>query len=236
MLAWLPFCVVGAAITLSIAVGLMVALVGSMFIGVSICNTDISDTRFSSILETSAVCFFIVGFSICYVLCLNYKYTHLESERQATINKTDAAYQTLLNNEEHAEFDEKYKKEIASVKSMQKLFVKLKEEHRRQIFQTWYDTNFNAWRENAKSFAIDTLASDAASMLLRNAKYFSILKITKENDIVTIGLAGQEPQREEPYGSFIRVHPAQHHAFEWVLQRKDTEKHDDCSCLSCLVN
>lgn len=231
MLAWLPFCVVGAAITLSIAVGLMAALVGSMFIGVSICESDISDTRFSSILETSAVCFFIVGFSVCYVLCLNYRYAHPESERQVAIEKTDAAYQTLLNNEEHAEFDEKYKKEIASVKSLQKLFVQLKEEQRRQIFQTWYDVNFNAWRENAKNFAIDTLASDAASTLLSNAKYFSVLKITKENGIVTIGLAGQEPQREEPYGSFVSVYPAQHHAFEWVLQRKDTVKHDDNSCV-----
>ena len=229
MLAWIPFCVVGGAIALSIAVGLMAALVGSMPIGVSLCNTDISDTRFSSILETSAVCFFIVGFSICYVLCLNYKYTHLESELQATINKTDAAYQTLLNNEEHAEFDEKYKKEIASVKSMQKLFVKLKEEQRLQIFQTWYDTNFNAWRENAKSFAIDTLASDTASTLLRNAKYFSILDITKKNGIVTISLAGQEPPHEESYGSFVRVYPVQHHTFKWVLQRKDAEKHDDSS-------
>ena len=231
MLAWIPFCVVGGAIALSIAVGLMAALVGSMTIGVSLCESDISNTRFSSILDTSAVFFFIVGFSICYVLCLNYKYAHPESERQAAIEKTDAAYRTLLNNEAHAEFDEKYKKEIAFVKSLQKLFVQMKEEQRRQIFQTWYDTNFNAWRENAKSFAIDTLAPDAASTLFSTAKYFSILKITKENDIVTIVLAGQEPQREEPYGSFIRVHPAQHHAFEWVLQRKDIEKHDDSSCV-----
>ena len=229
MLAWLPFCVVGGAIALSIAVGLMAALVGSMSIGVGLCESDISNTRFSSILETSAVCFFIVGFSICYVLCLNYKYSQLESERQVTINKTDAAYQTLLNNEAHAEFDEKYKKEIASVKSMQKLFVLLKEEQRRQIFQTWYDTNFNAWRENAKSFAIDTLASDTASTLLRNAKYFSILDITKKNGIVTISLAGQEPPHEESYGSFVRVYPVQHHTFKWALQRKDTEKHDDSS-------
>ena len=229
MLALLPFCVVGGAIILSIAVGLMAALVGSMPVCVSLCETDISYERLNSILDTSAVFFFIVGFSVCYVLCLNYKYAHPESERQAAIEKTDAAYQTLLNNEAHAEFDEKYKKEIASMKSIQKLFVRLKEEQRRQIFQTWYDVNFNAWRENAKSFAIDTLAADAASTLLRNAKYFSILKITKKNGIVTISLAGQEPPHEESYGSFVRVYPAQHHTFKWVLQRKDTEKHDDSS-------
>ena len=50
MLAWLPFCVVGAVITLSFAVGLMAALVGAVFIGVSICESDSSDTRFSSML------------------------------------------------------------------------------------------------------------------------------------------------------------------------------------------
>ena len=231
MLACIPFCVVGGAIVCSIVIGMMAAMVGSMLFSCSLCETDISYERLNSILDTSAVFFFIVGFSVCYVLCLNYKYAHPESERQAAIEKTDAAYQTLLNNEVHAEFDEKYKKEIASVKSLQKLFVQLKEEQRRQIFQTWYDTNFNAWRENAKSFAIDTLAPDAASTLFSTAKYFSILKITKENGIVTISLAGQEPQCEEPYGFFIRVHPAKHHAFKWVLQRKDTEKHDDSSCV-----
>ena len=229
MLACIPFCVVGGAIVFSIVIGMMAAMVGSMLISCSLCETDITYTRFNSILDTSAVCFFIVGFSVCYVLCLNYKYTRPESERQAAIEKTDAAYKTLLNNEVHAEFDEKYKKEIESMKSLQKLFVQLKEEQRQQIFQTWYDTNFNAWCENAKSFAIDTLTSDTASTLLRNAKYFSILKITKKNGIVTISLSGQEPPHEESYGSFVRVYPAQHHTFKWALQRKDTEKHDDSS-------
>ena len=230
MLAWILFCVVGGAIVFSIVIGMMAAMVGSMLVSCSLCETDITYTRFNSILDTSAVCFFIVGFSVCYVLCLNYKYTHPESERQAAIEKTDAAYKTLLNNEAHAEFDEKYKKEIESMKSLQKLFVQLKEEQRQQIFQTWYDTNFNAWHENAKSFAIDTLTTDIASKLLSIAKYFSILKITKKNGIVTISLDGKEPQREETYGSLIHVHPAQHHAFKWVLQRKDTVKHDD-SCV-----
>lgn len=193
------------------------------------CETDISYERFKSILDTSAVCFFIVGFSVCYVLCLNYEYSHSECGRQAAIEKTDAAYRTLLNNEAHAEFDEKYKKEIAFVKSLQKLFVQLKEEQQLQIFQTWYDTNFNTWRENAKSFTIDTLTSDAANILLSNAKYFSILNITNENGIVTISLAGQEPPHEEYYGSLGHVYPAQYHTFEWVLQRKDTEKHNDSS-------
>lgn len=230
MLAWLPFHVVSVAIVLSIVVGLVAAMIGTLFFGYNLCETDISFKRLNSILETSAVCFFIIGFSVCYVLCLNYKYAHPESERMAAIEKTDTAYQTLLNNEAHAEFDEKYKKEIASVKSLQKLFVQLKEEQRRQIFQTWYDVNFNAWRENAKSFAIDTLTPNVANKLLSIAKYISLLKITKEDGIVTIGFAGQEPSREERHGSFVRVYPAQQHAFEWVLQRKDTVKHDD-SCV-----
>ena len=231
MLAWIPFYVVAGAIALSIIIGLMASMVGSILFGVGFCETNISVERFKSILDTSAVCFFIVGFSVCYVLCLNYKYAHPESERQTAIEKTDAAYRTLLNNEAHAEFDEKYKNEIASMKSLQKLFVRLKEEQQLQFFQTWYDTNFNTWRENAKSFTIDTLTSDAANTLLSNAKYFSMLNITNENGIVTISLAGQEPSHEESYGSFVRVYPAQHHTFEWVLQRKDTEKHNDSSCI-----
>ena len=229
MLAWIPFYVVAGAIALSIIIGLMTSMVGTILFGVCFCETNISAERFKSILDTSAVCFFIVGFYVCYVLCLNYKYSHSESERQTAIEKTDAAYRTLLNNEAHAEFDEKYKKEIASIKSMQKLFVQLKEEQQLQFFQTWYDTNFNAWRENAKSFTIDILTSDAANTLLSNAKYFSILNITNENGIVTISLAGQEPQHEESYGSLVHVYPAQHHTFEWVLQRKDTEKYNDSS-------
>ena len=126
MLAWLPFCVAGEAIALSIVIGLFATLAGSMLLAISIIETDVSYKRFNSILETGAICFFIAGFSICYVLRLNYKYAYPESERQAAIEKTDTTYQTPLNNEAHAEFDEKYKKEIVSVKSMQKLFVKLK--------------------------------------------------------------------------------------------------------------
>lgn len=229
MLACIQFYVVAGAIALSIIIGLMASMVGSILFGVGFCETNISAERFKSILDTSAVCFFIVGFSVCYVLCLNYKYSHSESERQTAIEKTDTAYRTLLNNEAHAEFDKKYKKEIASMKSLQKLFVRLKEEQQLQIFQTWYDTNFNAWRENVKSFAIDTLTSDAANTLFSNAKYFSIVNITNENGIVTISLAGQEPLHEESYRSLVHVYPAQHHTFEWVLQRKDTEKHNDSS-------
>ena len=229
MLACIQFYVVAGAIGLSIIIGMMASMVGSILFAVGFCETDISEERFKSILDTSAVCFFIVGFSVCYVLCLNYKYSHSESERQTVIEKTDAAYRTLLNNEAHAEFDEKYKKEIASMKSLQKRFVQLKEEQQLQFFQTWYDTNFNTWCENAKSFTIDTLTSDAANTLLSNAKYFSMLNITNENGIVTISLAGQEPPHEESYRSLVHVYPTQHHTFEWVLQRKDTEKYNDSS-------
>ena len=107
MLAYITFYVVAGAIALSIIIGLMASMVGSIIVGVVFCETNISAERFKSILETSAVCFFIAGFSVCYVLCLNYKYAHPESERQTAIEKTDATYRTLLNNEAHAEFDEK---------------------------------------------------------------------------------------------------------------------------------
>ena len=99
--------------------------------------------------------------------------------------------------------------------------------HKKLKLQTVYAVY--EFEYNAKSFAIDTLATDTASTLLRNAKYFSILDITKKNGIVTISLAGQEPPHEESYGSFVRDYPVQHHTFKWILQRKDTKKHDDSS-------
>lgn len=230
MLAWLPASVVGSAFAVALMCAMLAMLGGMLCTLLFIIAVDEDcDFNIDKWMSNAAVIFFVIGFLAGYVININYQYAHPESESQTAIEKTDTAYQTLLNNEAHAEFDAKYKKEIAFVKRLQKLFVQLKEEQRRRIFQTWYDTNFNAWHENAKSFAIDALTTDTANMLLSNAKHFSILKITKNDGIVTISLAGQEPQRKEPYGSFIHVYPAQHHAFEWVLQRKDTEKHDD-SC------
>lgn len=231
MLAWLPASIVGSALVTAFMCA-VIAMIGGTFctLLLVIAIDDDCDFNLDKWMSNAAVVFFVIGFLAAYVINVNYQCEHPENARRAAIEKTDTAYQTLLNNEAHAEFDAKYKREIAFVKSLQKLFVQLKEEERRRIFQTWYDVNFNAWHENAKNFAIDMLAPDAANILLNNAKYFSILKITKEDDIVTIGLAGQEPAEKKQVGNFIQVYPAQQHTFEWVLQRKDAVKHDD-SCV-----
>ena len=76
MLAWLPFCVAGEAIALSIVIGLFATLAGSMLLAISIIETDVSYKRFNSILETGAICFFIVGFLFA-MFCVSTTSTHI---------------------------------------------------------------------------------------------------------------------------------------------------------------
>ena len=75
MLACIQFYVVAGAIALSIIIGLMASMIGSILFGVGFCETNISCERFKSILDTSAVCFSLLGFLFA-MFCVSTTSTH----------------------------------------------------------------------------------------------------------------------------------------------------------------